>query len=219
MASLITYTKKMLVERIRRHMADNFPDASYSPTVKETLLYVDQALAFGLIGQAFNNAKIEGNLCVPEAYMTTYQLPALQQDPVTKYWYTTLPQPPVSLPLGYSIDEGYFANTSNGIGNQVFWIKQRRVAYRRNLPMPFGVRGWIKGSTVWLAVSDGSSLLNQNFYVSMASTRTEDLNDVMSLPDDAIEQIFQSVTMKIKDRLQLPKDIIQDDISAGNKSS
>lgn len=200
-------------------MADDFPDASFSPTVKETLLYIDQALAFGLIGQAFNNAKIEGNICVPEGYMTTYLLPSLTQDNVTKFWYTTLPQPPISLPLGYSIDNGYFANTADSIGTQIYWIKQKRVAYRRNLPMPFGVRGWVEGSTLWLAVSDGSSLLNQRFYVRMASTRTEDLDDTMNLPDDAIEQIFNSVVMKLKDRLGLPKDIVQDDISAGNKSS
>lgn len=87
------------------------------------------------------------------------------------------------------------------------------------MPIPFGVRGWVEGSTVFLAMSDGGSLLNQNFYVRMASTRTSSLTDVMSLPDDAIEQIFINVIAKLKDRLQLPKDIIQDDISAGNKGS
>ncbi len=151
--------------------------------------------------------------------MTTYLLPALQQDTVTKNWYSTLPQPPVSLPLGYSIDEGYFANSLNGKGIQIFWIKQKRVAFRGNMPKPFGVLGWVEGSKIWLEATDGGSLLNQNFYVRMAATRTEDLDATMALPDDAIEQIFNQVVMKLKDRMQLPKDIIQDDISAGNKSS
>lgn len=200
-------------------MADGFPDASFSTTDKECLLYIDQALAFGLVGQAYAGAKLEGNLVVPEAYLSTYSLPDLQKSMITKYWYSTLPQPPVSLPLGYSITHVYFASALNGIGTSVYLIKPNRVAYREDMPMPFGVRAWIQGSTIFFAMSDGGSLLNQTCYATMASTRTSSMTDVMALPDDAIEAIFMNVVAKLKDRLQLPKDIIQDDISAGNKSS
>jgi hypothetical protein len=219
MASLITYSKLQLIQRVRQHMANNFPDAAFSTSENEVLLYIDQALAFGLIGSVYAGAKVEGNLVMPEAYLTTYLLPSLSQDSITGEWYTTLPQPPVSLPLGYSITGGYFANSANGRGKSVFWIKNHRVAYREDMPMPFGVRAWVEGVTVKLKASDGGSLLNQPFYVTMASTRTSSLTDVMTLPDDAIEQIFNNVVAKLKDRLQLPKDIVQDDISAGNKSS
>lgn len=219
MASLISYTKAQLIERIKKHMADDFPDSSFSTTDNEMLLYVDQALAFGLVGQAFAGAKVEGNLVMPEAYLTTYLLPDLAQDNVTKEWYTTLPQPPVSLPIGYSITGGYFANSTNGRGKSIYWIKNNRVAYREDMPIPFGVRGWVEGSMVRLKASDGGSLLNEPFYVTMASTRTSSLTDTMTLPDDAIEQIFNNVVSKMIQRMQFPKDKIQDDIAAGNKSS
>lgn len=219
MASLIAYTKKQLIERIKRHMADDFPSVEFGSSDNEVLLYIDQALAFTLVGQVFNNAKIEGNLVVPDAYYTTFAIPALTQDIVTGEWLGTLPQPPVSLPLGYSVNNIYFASTGNGKGVSVFMIKPHRVAYRRNMPKPYGVSAYIEGNIIKLEASDGTSLLGQNLYVTMASTRTSSLTDVMALPDDAIEIIFNNVVGKLKDRLQLPKDIIADDISAGNKSS
>ena len=200
-------------------MSDNFPSVDFGTSENEVLLYIDQALAVALVGQVYANAKVEGNLAVPEGYLTTYLLPSLTQDPITRNWQTTLPQPPVSLPLGYSIDDVYFANSVNGKGQQVFLIKQKRVSYRNNMPLPTGVRAWVEGSTIKLEASDGSSLLNQQLYVRMASTRTSNVNDTMNLPDDAIEVIFGNVIAKLKDRMQIPKDVIADDISAGNKSS
>jgi hypothetical protein len=215
-ASLITYNKAQLIERVKKHIADGFPTADFSTTDSEILLYVDSALAFGLIGQVYAGAKVEGNLVMPEGYLTTYLLPALTRDNVTKEWYSTLPQPPVSLPLGYSIDHVYFANSVNGKGKSVFLIKGHRVAYREDMPIPFGVRAWVEGSTIKFAASDGGSLYGENCYVRMASTRTSSLTDVMTLPDDAIEQIFNNVVTKMVQRMQLPKDIIADDISAGD---
>ena len=219
MASLIAYSKKQLIQRIRQHMADNFPSSEFGATTNEVLLYIDQALATTMIGQVWQGAKLEGNIAMPEAYLTTYLLPSLAQDEATGYWYTTLPQPPVSLPLGYSIDDIYFAKSGYGKGLPVFMIKQKRVSYRNNMPMPMGVRAWIEGSKLTLVASDGSSLLNEPLYARMASTRTSSLTDTMNLPDDALESIFMNVVGKLKDRMQIPKDIIADDISAGNKSS
>ena len=215
----ITYTKKMLIQRLRQHMADDFPSAEFGASENEVLLYIDQALAFGLVGQAYANAKIEGVLAVPEAYYVTYLVPALQYDNIRKTWYSTLPQAPVSLPLGYSIDRAYFANAVDGQGTQVYWIKAKRVGYRNNMPKPMGVSAWVEGDQIILQANDGSSLLNEPFYVRMASTRTSSVNDVMSLPDDSLEAIFNNVVAKLKDRMQLPKDIIKDDIPAGNKAS
>jgi len=200
-------------------MADDFPDAEFGATENEVLLYIDQALAFNLVGQAYNMAKIEGNLVVPDAYYTTYKLPALQQDSVTKEWYSTLPQPPISLPIGYSITNGYFADSANGKGVNVFWVKAKSAPYRDYIPKPFGVMAKIEGNKIILESTNGSLLLNENFYVTMASTRSSSLDDNLNLPDDSIEGIFNNVVMKLKDRMQIPKDVILDDIPAGNKSS
>lgn len=219
MASIYPYTKAALVERIKRHMANDFPNAEFSTQTSEVLLYIDQALAFNLVGQVWNNAKIEGNLAVPEAYLTTYALPSVAQDTPSGYWTTTLPQPPVSLPLGYSVSRIYFAESGSGQSREVFMIKAKRVGMRKLMPLPSGVRGWIEGSKLWLAANDGSSLYNIPVYATMASTRTENINEAMNLPDDVIETIFVNVVGKMKDRMQLPQDIIQDDLPAGNKSS
>jgi hypothetical protein len=215
----VVYSKKMLIERIKRHMADNFPSAEFGSSSNEVLLYIDQALAYSIVGQVWANAKVEGNMAMPEAYLTTYLLPDLQQDNVTKEWYSTLPQPPLSLPLGYSLDNVYFANSVDGKGTNVSLIKAKRVAYRRNLPTFNKVMAWVEGSKIIFQHPDGSSLLNEPVYARMASTRTSSVTDVMALPDDTIELIFNNVVAKLKDRMGIPKDIIQDDLPAGNKTS
>jgi hypothetical protein len=68
-------------------------------------------------------------------------------------------------------------------------------------------------------MNNGDSMLSYTVYVEMIKTRTESLTETLNMPDDAIEAVFMNVVSKLKERLQLPKDIIQDDISAGNKSS
>lgn len=219
MASLIPYTKLQLIQRIKQHIANGFPDAAFSTTDNECLLYIDQAIAFTIVGQVYAGAKVEGNLAMPEAYLTTYLLPAVTKNNVTGYWSTTLPQPPLSLPLGYSITRGYFANSVYGVGSDIIWIKSKRVGRRTSMPMQFGVRGWVEGSTIFLAASNNTSLSGINFYVTMAKSRTDSLTETLNMPDDAIEAVFMNVIGKLKDRLQLPKDIIQDDLPSGNKGS
>lgn len=219
MASLITYTKKSLIERIKRHIADGWPGENFSTSDREVMLYIDQALAFNLVGQVYNMAKVEGNIAVPEGYLTTYQMTSVTRDSISGNWYSTLPQPPLSLPLGYSITRVYVAELGSGESHDFLPIKVKRVPYRRLMPMPSGARYWVEGSKIWMASADGGSLGSYTVYVQMASTRTESLTDVMDLPDDAIELIFQNVVNKLIQRMQLPKDIVKDDISAGNKAS
>lgn len=219
MTSLIAYTKLQLIQRVRQHMADDWPGAEFGASENEVLLYIDQALAYTLVGQVYAMAKVEGNICVPEAWLTTYTLSTLQQDSPSGYWFSTLPQPPVSLPLGYSINRVYAAAAGSGQSQDFLPIKAKRVAYRKFMPFPDGARYWVTGSKIWMAMNDGSSLGSYTVYVEMAKTRTEDVNETMNLPDDAIELIFQNVVAKLKDRMSLPKDIVLDDVSAGNKAS
>lgn len=219
MASLVPYTKLQLVQRIKQHIADGWPSSEFSTTDNETMLYIDQAIAFTLVGQVYGMAKVEGNIAVPEAWLTTYELSTISKDNPSGYWYSTLPQPPVSLPLGYSISRVYAAEPGSGQSQDFLPIKAKRVGYRKFLPFPTGARYWVTGSKIWMAMNDGSSLLDYTVYVEMAKTRTESLNETLNMPDDAIEAVFQNVVNKLIQRMQLPKDIIQDDISAGNKSS
>src|SRR5689334_19873367 len=145
MASLIAYTKAQLIERIKKHLAGDFPGQDFKITDNEVLLYIDQSLAFTLIGQVYANAKIEGNLALPEAWLTTYNVGSPSMDSPSGYWYCTLPQPPVSLPLGYSINRVYAAQAGSGQSMDFFLIKAKRVGYRKYMPMPSGGRTWVDG--------------------------------------------------------------------------
>jgi hypothetical protein len=215
--STIVYAKSQLIERIRKHISDGFSGDDLAVTDNEILLYIDSALAYGMIGQVYQNAKIDGNLAMPEAYLTTYLINIISQDTATGYWFITLPQPPVSLPLGYSINRVYSA--SNGSVSQDFYpIKAKRLGYRNNMPMPSGIRYWVEGSTMWLASSNNYPLLNIPIYVQMAKSRTDSLSEPMNLPDDAIQAIFDKVIQELDNRYQQPRDDIKDYEPAGNSN-
>jgi hypothetical protein len=215
----LTYSWLQFIVRIEKHFNNDYPGTDFSITRNELLLYVNEAMSSGIIGQVYNGAKVLGALEMPEAYILQFELAALAQDTVSGYWYTTLPQPPLSLPLGYSINRVYPATTGFGQGKDCIAIKAKRVGRRKTMPMQFGVRYWVTGQKLWLAASDGSSLLNQAFYVEMPSTRATNLSDTMNLPDDAAEAIFLKVIAKLKDRLGIPQDVIQDDLPSGRKDS
>jgi len=215
------YIWKQLIQRIRKHMNNGFPNDSFATSDNEILLYINEANAYSLVGQVWMNAKVLGVMEVPDGYMATVQLPAVQQDPVTGEWFTTLPQPPVGLPLGYSINRIYSAQASSGVGQDVFLIKAKRVGRRANMPMPGGIRAWVdytNATIIRLQASDNQPLLGRVFYVQMPITRTSDITLPMNLPDDAIEAIFNNVVTKLTQRYQEPKDVIRDNLPAGNNT-
>ena len=217
MASLVQYTKLSLIQRIRKHISNGYANDDFTTSDKELLLYVDQAVAFNAVGQIYNGAKVLGTLEVPEGYLTRYALSSLIQDQITGEWYATLPQPPVSLPLGYSITRCYFASTQFGVSQEILPIKAKRVAYRNNMPRPAGAEYKVSnGSTIYITANDGTPLAGLPVYVEMLNTRTSALSDILNLPDDAIEGIFNNVIQKLKERYQMPKDVVKDDIGAGN---
>jgi len=206
----------MLVQRLRQDIANDFPDSEFSFSERETLLHIDQALAYNAVGQIYNGAKVLGSLEVPEGYLTNYTLGALVQDQITGEWYSTLPQPPVSLPLGYSITRCYFANTQNGVSQEILPIKAKRAAYRRNMPRPAGAEYKVNGNKIFITANDGSSLSGLQVYVEMLNTRTSSMTDVLNLPDDAIEGIYNLAYQKLTQRYKMPKDVIEDGIGGGN---
>ncbi len=213
------FTWQQLIERVQIHINNDFPSSDTSLSDNQALLYINEAMSFGLVGQVWQGAKVMGFMEMPEAYIVQFALSVPTQDTVSGYWYTTLPQPPLSLPLGYSINRVYPATTGFGQGKDCIAIKANRVGRRKTMPMQFGVRYWVTAQKLWLAASDGSSLLNQVFYVEMPSTRAVNLSDAMNLPDDATKLIFDLVVARLKDRLGLPQDVILDDLPSGNKSS
>lgn len=216
----LPYSKRLLIQRIRKHVTnDRFTNDSFETSDNEILLLIDASAATRLIGQVYMGAKIEGAIAVPEAYFVTYQLPALSQDTISKDWTTVLPQPPMSLPLGYSVNRCYFGNTVQGQSKEILPIKAKRVGYRMNMPLPAGARYWVEGNTIWITANDGNSLLKQQVYIQMATARTTDLDAVMGMPEDDIEFVFNDVVKLLAQRYGMPFDQTKDDLPAGNKEN
>jgi hypothetical protein len=167
---------------------------------------------------AYQNAKVEGALAVAEAFLITYNITTISQDQNTGYWFATLPQPPLSLPLGYSINRVYFASTANGISQDATPIKAKRLGYRNNMPFPTGVRYWVENSILWLAANNNMPLLGQNLYVQMPSSRTADMNAPMSIPDDIIDYIFNTATQTLSKKFTEPRDVVKDYLPSGNNN-
>lgn len=215
---VLPYSRRLFVQRIRKHITnDRITNDSFETSDNEILLLVDATAAARLVGQVYNGAKVEGALIVPEAYYTTYMLPTLQQDNIMKDWYTTLPQPPMSLPLGYSISRCFFANAAQGQSNEILPIKAKRVGFRMLMPLPPGARYRVQGNIIRIASNDGSSLNGLQVYVEQATARTTDWDDVMGMPEDDLEMVFNDVVKSLLQRYAVPFDQVQDDLPAGNK--
>ncbi len=186
----LPYSWKQFIQRVRKHMNNGFPNDAWATTDNELLLYIAQAMAVQIKTAAYENAKVEGVLVVPEA----------------------------SLPLGYSVNRVYFAQTAFGASQEVYPVKAKRVGYRLTMPLPTGARYWIENNLIWLAASNGQPLVNQTLYIQMPSVRTSDITLPMNLPDDAAEAIFMDVTNLLTARYKQPKDIVRDELPAGNNS-
>jgi len=195
----ITYSKQMLIERIKRHLADGFPNDEFPMSDNEVLLYIDSSLAALLVGNIYGIAKITKSIATPEAYIVTTEMDAFLQDNVTGEWYATLPQTPISLALGYSITNVYFGN------EPVLPIRTQRVAFRNFMPKPVGASYRVKGNVIYVRADDNTALSPYTLYVDMVSTRTADVNEPMNVPDDVIKGIFDSVVDILSNVMQCQK--------------
>ncbi len=214
----ISYSRRMLIQRIQRHMANGFPNNAFVPREAEIRLYLDEAIAFNIVGTVWAGAKITGVMEVPEGFLVTSILTDIAQNENTGYWFATLPNPPLSLPLGFSITDCYFAMNFQR-SQTIIPLTSKRVSYRDNMPMPTGTFYWVEGNKIYLWATENQMLYGYDVFVTMPMSRTDDINAVMPLPDDVIENVFNNVVEKCKDRMGIPKDIVHDDLPSGNKSS
>ena len=84
------------------------------------------------------------------------------------------------------------------------------------MPRPAGAEYKINGSTIYVTANDGAPLSGQSLYVEMINTRTESMTETLNMPDDAIEMVYNGAYAKLVQRYKMPKDIIEDQIGAGN---
>lgn len=214
--STIAYNKKQLIERVRRHLADGWPSVEFSITTNEVLLYIDAAIASTLVASMVGIAKLTKEFATPESYIITTQLSSLVKNDVTNEWYATLPQTPLSVSLGYSITNAYFADAANGQSQPIWLIKGKRAAFRGYMPSPGGTRATVRGNVIYIRANDATPLAGLPVYVDMVTTRTSDITAPMNLPDDAIDAVFDKVVVKCMQRLGIPRDVIKDNIGEGS---
>lgn len=213
----IAYTKQQIIERVKKQLADGFPHSSFPITDNEILLLIDSYIPAVLKSEIFENAKIFNVFETPEAYLVTYELEVVQ-DTTTQEWVATLPQPPLALPIGYSITRAWFS-LDGFQTNDVIWVKGKRTGFRDLLPRPTGIFARVTNSELRLKGDENQILWGNNIWVEMPTSRTVSKSDVMNLPDDAISMIFDKTVATLLQRYNLPQDIIKDDLPAGNKSS
>lgn len=213
------YTKAVFIDRVRKHIANGFPNENFPVTDNEVLLYIDTAIPFILKSQVVENAKIVGVMEVPSAYLVTYNITPLSKNTATGEWYGTLPQTPLALPDGFNITDMYFTSTELGQSKSLYFVSSRRNAFRDDLPAPNGVLARFQGNLIYMKGNSGQSLAGLNLFVQMPISRTSDTADVMSIPDDAIEPLFKNVVGNILQRYGIPYDQLKDDLPSGNKAS
>lgn len=217
MAAII-YSKAQFIERVKKHIAGDFVGNDFKITDNEILLYIDAGIPFVLKGQMFDNVKVTGIFEVPDAYITTYLISPITRNAATNEWVGTLPQTPLALPTGYNITDAYISQPNQG-RQSIFITSNKRVPYRNNLPKPSGLFARVEYNKIYLQSPNGMPLSGQDLYVQMPISRTSDISEPMNIPDDAISYLFDYVVNKIKERFSLPKDIVQDNLPSGNKSS
>ncbi len=211
--STIIYSKKQLIQRVRLHIANGFPAVEFSITDNQVLLYIDSAIASTVVASMMGIAKLTREMATPEAYIITTQLNAVIKNEATGEWYSQLPQTPLSLSIGFSITSAYFSDSAFGQSQPIWLLKSKRAAYRNYMPKAGGTLGQVRGNYIYIKSSDGSSLAGLTPYVDMVSTRTNDINEPLNLPDDAIEMVFDKAVQKCMQRLGIPFDVIKDNVS------
>lgn len=212
------YSKRMLIQRLERHLNNGYPKDDWTVTENQMLLYIDAAIPLVMRGQMFENAKVSGLFETPEAYLATYDFTITHQHSNTTEWYITLPQTPLALPDGYAITDVYFID-GGFEGQRCYYLAPKRRAYRDILPKPDGVYFRIEGRKMFLQATSNQPLYNYTISVQMPISRTSDIDAVMNIPDDALELVFNAVVKQLVQRIQMPFDVVNDNLPAGNKSS
>jgi hypothetical protein len=212
MITNITY--KVFIEQIQRRLQNDFPSNEFTATDNEIALYIFQALATAITTAANQAYAVEGIYTTPEAFITTFRIPATDftRDDDTGQYIATLPHPPLNLPLGYSV----LAPTLVGKAQKSFpliAINGYQKGYAFKMAMPeYGIYYEIEGNKMFITSEDlelKQSGLKLN--VSMLSPRGKGSDDeTINAPDDILTQVFDAVIARLTQRVNTPKDTIND---------
>jgi hypothetical protein len=213
MITQITY--KVVCERIKRRLANGWPNIKFNITDNEILLYFYDAVATVITKYSNDAYSAEGVRSVPEGFITTYKFTGTQisRDQDTGEYYIILPAPPVNLPLGYSIVSPTFAGSASR-SYPLIAIHPHQRGYWNKIATPdYGVYYWVEGSMMYMD-SRGVNLINSGLtlYLPILSPRsaTGDYSDVVNIPDDAMNLCFEMVVQALTERRNTPTDRVND---------
>ena len=213
---LNTITWAVAAERIQRRIFNGWPSIAANITANETYLYLYEAIAAVITQKSEKGLAIEGIRAIPEGFITTYTFTTLARDTTTGYYTVSLPQPPVGLPLGYSIVSPYFAQS--GITSYpLIAVHPFQRGYYGKLPTPnYGAYYFVENSVMYIDMVGNDPVSAGTLYVPMQSPRsaTGQDTDVINMPDEAMSMVFDMVVKKLTDRLDVPADNVNDGIYA-----
>lgn len=205
-------SKNQLIERVQRYLSNGLVSDDFAPSKNEIGLYINDAIAAVVTKTARGNYGIDGVYSVPEGVYTRFTFTSFTKDTDTGEWYVTLPAAPLSLPLGYSINDVYFTG-AKGRGIPVYAVNAKQESYFRGLPRPTAAYYYIEGGKLWLC---DINLLQTDLklFVVMVSAGSTNDDATINLSEDLVQEVFNMVIMQMTQRF---KTMAQDNNNDGNQ--
>lgn len=205
-------TRQQLIDRILRAYYNGIPTDDAELTNNEVDLYINDAITAVMNRQMMDDYNITGILSVPDGYITTYQLQAPVYDSNTGNYHTTIPHPPMGIPGTAGILGVYF---SGGLGQSqpVLYIRPSEMDYFQFMPKPpQAAFYWIEGNEIYFWCRTDLSQSPDKVNIRMATNVQSGVNDILSVPPDAVDQIFSLTLQKLMARKGVMQDVTNDGI-------
>jgi len=201
-------TRKILVERVIRHLSNGFASDDFTITDNEVWLYCLDAISKIVTQRARDSWAMESVWEIPEGLSTRLKFTQFTRDDELAEYFVTLPQMPIGLPLGVSILDVYLAG-KKGRSKSFYPIKANRVAFMSETEKgKTDAHYYLTGTK--LSLVDIEMLGNtDNLYVVMLSAKDETStseNIPLNMPDDMINDVFVMVVNLVRTRYALPQD-------------
>jgi len=205
----MSINKNQLIERVQRYLSNGLVSDDFAPSKNEIGLYINDAIAAVVTKVARGNYAVDAVYSVPEGVFTRFSFSSFTKDSNTMEWYVTLPAAPLSLPLGYSVTDVFFAS-KKGRSVPVYLVKAKEQSYFRNLPMKKNAAyAYVEGMKLWIF---NANLLDtdQTLYVTMVSPGTSNDDATINLSEDLVQEVFNTVIAQLRQRYNLPSDSAND---------
>lgn len=184
---------------IRQNLIDDILRIVYNGIPTEdagiSRAYINQLINQGIatvIREFYSlSLKVDGVGEVPDGFYVSLSGFDIQKDPLTGYYYFTLPQTPVSFPKDKGIGELFIINRS-GARVEGIRISQREIPLIFMLPFVTNfVYFWVEGNT--LRMWSKRDVTQENCYVRMVYSESSDLSSELNCPPDLVPDVVTYV--------------------------